>query len=140
MACCVDREGAPERTLAEAARIARLSGARLSVVHVVESPDAFTGGRTPWSPPEQDIAAGLVADAQGWLEPLTGRLGADAVVLEGDDPPAEVAAWAQRADCDLIVICPRRGAIVHAILGSFASRVVREAPCPVLLVTESAPA
>jgi nucleotide-binding universal stress UspA family protein len=138
VACCVEDVAASERALDEAGRIAGLSGARLSLVHVVETPAAFTGGRSPWSPPEERVAAELVERARAELEPAAASAGpADAVVLQSDDAAGEVVAWARREGCDLLVACPRRHGIARAILGSFASHLVRDAPCSVLLVPAS---
>ena len=87
VACCVD---APEggASLDEAARIAALGGGRLVLVHVAEPPGRFSGGRTAWSPPEDELAAEIAAEARAWLQRMADEAGAaDAVVLRGSDPP-----------------------------------------------------
>jgi universal stress protein A len=49
----------------------------------------------------------------------------------------EIAEQAHEQRTDLIVIATHgRGVIAHALLGSTAERVVRHAPCPVLVVRE----
>jgi len=135
VACCVADPADEGPALAEARRLAALSGARLSLVHVVETPAAFTGGRSPWSPPEERVAAELIEQARAELAPAAANAGsAEVVVLQGDDPSSEVLAWARSEDCDLLVACRRRPGIARVILGSFARRLVRDAPCPVVLV------
>ena len=48
-----------------------------------------------------------------------------------------IAQTASELECDMIVMATHgRGFISHAILGSTAERVVRHAPCPVLIVRE----
>lgn len=118
--------------LEEAARIAGLGPGRLSVVHVVESAEGFTGGRTSRSRPPADLQRDLIADAEAWLAPLADRYGGAPVVVVGDDPPARLKAWARTEGVELIVVCPHRSGISR-LLGSFASGVVHDAPCPVLL-------
>ena len=56
------------------------------------------------------------------------------VVMEGQ-PFLEIIRYARTHEIDLIVIGTHgRGALAHALLGSVAERVVRQAPCPVLTV------
>ena len=101
VACCVD---APEggAALDEAARIAALGGGRLVLVHVAEPPGRFSGGRTAWSPPEDELAAAIAAEAPARLQGMAGEAGAaEAVVLQGSDPADEIIAWAREAQADL---------------------------------------
>jgi nucleotide-binding universal stress UspA family protein len=141
VACCVADIGSADRAVAEASRVARLSGARLSLVHVVETPAAFSGGRSVWSPPERRVAAELVEEARAELAPAAAEVDhAEAVVLQSNDPPIEVIRWARREGCDLLVAGPRRRpGVADMILGSFAARLVRHAGCPVLLVLPAPP-
>jgi nucleotide-binding universal stress UspA family protein len=54
-------------------------------------------------------------------------------------PHVEIVRLAEERDVDLIVIATHgRGFISHAILGSTAERVLRRAPCPVLIVRDPA--
>lgn len=54
-------------------------------------------------------------------------------------PSVEIVRLAEEHDVDLIVIATHgRGFISHAILGSTAERVLRRAPCPVLIVRDPA--
>jgi nucleotide-binding universal stress UspA family protein len=49
----------------------------------------------------------------------------------------EIVAIAQRGDFDLIIMASLgRSGLVDMLLGSTAERVVRHAPCPVLVVRE----
>jgi nucleotide-binding universal stress UspA family protein len=138
VACCIDGpEAGP--ALGEALRVARLSGAHLSLVHVAEPPGRYSGGRTAFSPPEDVLAAEIAAEARSWLEPLAAESGgAEAVVLRGSDPAEAILAWAGETGCDLLVIHPRRHGIAHRRLGSVTTRVVRDASCPVLVVNAPA--
>ena len=50
-------------------------------------------------------------------------------------PFVEIIRYAEEKSVNLIVLGTHgRGAIVHALMGSTAERVVRKAPCPVLTV------
>jgi nucleotide-binding universal stress UspA family protein len=133
VACCVEGPE-PGPALAEALRVASPIGARLTLVHVAESPGHFSGGRTAWTPPADVLGAELVGEARAWLEPLAREAGGDAVVLQGADPAEAILAWSRREGCDLLVVHPRRRGVVHRVLGSVTTRLVREAPCPVMVV------
>jgi len=54
-------------------------------------------------------------------------------------PHVEIVRLAEEQGADLIVMATHgRGFISHAILGSTAERVLRRAPCPVLIVRDPA--
>lgn len=64
-----------------------------------------------------------------------GMLG-DLLVRDGS-PFDEICNAARESDSDLIVIATHgRTGLKHVFLGSTAERVVRHAPCPVLIVRE----
>ena len=134
VACCCESEGVSERAVQEAVRVARLSGARLSFVHVVPSPGRFTGGRSAWSPPDEVLAQELLEDARRWLEPIAAGHDGDAVVIAGDDLPLRLVEWARETACDLIVACPHTRGILGVVLGSFTTGLIHDSPCPVMLV------
>jgi nucleotide-binding universal stress UspA family protein len=51
------------------------------------------------------------------------------------NPFVEIAKYAKEKDIDLIVIGTHgRSALMHALMGSVAEKVVRKSPCPVLTV------
>jgi nucleotide-binding universal stress UspA family protein len=106
-------------------------------VHVVPTPEQFTGGRTMYSPEPAELAAGLRGDG---LEMLKQRLAAlseaaeaEPVVLQGDEPAAEVVVWAEREGADLLVTAAHRRGLIRALLGSFTAALVKDAPCDVLV-------
>ena len=118
--------------------LARRYSASLIVAHVVEpipwpvSPDGLMLTPTDAAAsPRRELDAAL-AEACAAIQ----RLGVPAqpALLDGK-PASEIAAFARRADADLIVMGThgRRG-VSHALLGSVAEKVVRTAPCPVLTV------
>ena len=73
------------------------------------------------------------------LVEIAPQLGPD-VQLEvtSGTPHTEIVRLAEDLGVDLIVMATQgRGFISHAILGSTTERVLRHAPCPVLIVRES---
>jgi nucleotide-binding universal stress UspA family protein len=86
-----------------------------------------------------------IADAEKSLrEFLSKNLGMVTVpvetrVLKGD-PVWEIYQAAERAHADLIVMGSHgRTGLAHVLLGSVAERVVRHAPCPVLITRHPVP-
>jgi nucleotide-binding universal stress UspA family protein len=100
--------------------LAETYGASLTVVYV----------HTPGSPGDR-------AHWQSQLEqvrPGNPKIPVSHVLLEGD-PAAEIARYAADAAIDVIVIGTRgRTGVDRLVLGSVAERVMREAPCTVLVV------
>lgn len=136
IACCVDDSDAAREALVHAARLARVTGARLTAVHVVDPPGRFSGGRTPYTPDPEELAAELREGGRRRLEGLIASVpeaaAAEPVVLQGD-PAEEAVAWAERAGCDLLVTAAHRQGVARALLGSFSGALVRDAHCPVLV-------
>ncbi len=133
IACCVEHESTASTEVLAAGRALRASGAgELSLVHVTQQPMVYPGvpgwGLSSWNVDPADLDAA----AQTWLKGITAS-GEKSVVL-GGYPPATVCDWAGPAGVDLIVIAVTRGMVERAFLGSFASYMAHNAPCPVLMV------
>lgn len=71
------------------------------------------------------------------VDEVRGVVVTDTVVRPGS-PASEIIAVASKLPADLIVVATHgRGGLKHAFLGSVAERIVRHAPCPVLVVREN---
>jgi nucleotide-binding universal stress UspA family protein len=126
--------------LEEAVTLARGSGAELHLLHVhtAPSPSAVDLLSAGFEPPETDaVAEALLAS---WAELAARSL--DRPVrpsLELGSAPAQIAAYARRARIDLLVLATHgRTGLRRMVMGSVAERVVRLAPCPVLVVRSRA--
>ena len=104
----------------------------LHVVHVAFPLDVRTHGLLP----EEASDQARMEAARRRLVELAGRLapGSQAVVLSGD-AGLEVADYAGRVNADLIVV-PSHGyhGLKRLLLGSTAERIIRHAPCSVLVL------
>jgi nucleotide-binding universal stress UspA family protein len=93
--------------------------------------------------PRTAARAAAPADRLDELDRLAGSAAADRAeveraVLQGD-PAQQIVAEALRRGVDLVVMGPHsRGAPEHWFVGSVTERVVRTAPCPVMVVKPSA--
>jgi universal stress protein A len=144
----VDFSACSDRALGYATAFARAFGARLELVHVVEDP--FGSGA--WSSeiylssattiPE--FLRDLTADAGRRLTALKARVSSegiqiDTTVLSGS-PERTIVEHAKTGGFDLIVMGTHgRTGLSHALIGSVAERIVRQAPCPVMVVRDEAP-
>jgi len=131
VAVAVEDSPGSHKALQEAARMASLTGARLSVLHVtsIPMPPPYMGEGGVFLPdPEVMQAAALT-----WLkEMVEGIPGAQPQVLEGH-PPDAVCQWAEENDVDLLVAGAERGRVERLLLGSFALHLARHAPCDIML-------
>jgi nucleotide-binding universal stress UspA family protein len=99
--------------------LAEAYGASLAVVYV----------HPPGAPDREQWRAQLEE-----VRPVNPKIPVSHVLLEGD-PAAEVARFAADAGIDVIVIGTHgRTGVDRLVMGSVAERVMREAPCSVLVV------
>jgi MFS transporter, ACDE family, multidrug resistance protein len=130
-----DGSEAAEVQLASARALARATGARIVVAHVTR-PDCAGRG-------EHSLRA--CADLEGCLREQVGALRnagvrAELEILPSDGDLARViAAAARKRDADLIVTRQSRGdALPGEVSRDLARRLMRLAPCPVLVVPRAA--
>ena len=137
----IDGSSTSAKGLAEAIRLAKLTGGRLRLVHVIDelsfalTMDAYAGRAGDW-------LKELRADATTLLEDARARAGeenveADAVLRDSFKGAVhdQVIAEAAESQADLIVIGThgRRG-LGRWVMGSSAEHILRMSPVPVLLV------
>ncbi|MCU0727819.1 MAG: universal stress protein [Planctomycetes bacterium] len=130
-----------------AAAIARWTGAELLVLHVVEKfmdHSLVYSDVWPFQKPVPQYYRDLEERTADRLQrEVLSSVGADVtfrVVVSTGTPAPEIVAVAQREEVDLIVIATHgRGGIAQALLGSTTERVLRRAPCPVLVIRSGAP-
>ncbi|HYE15690.1 MAG TPA: universal stress protein [Pyrinomonadaceae bacterium] len=123
-----------------AAHLARLQGARVICLHVVE-PVVPSVGWTPIAEPlpVADISEQLETSAASELPKFAGceefeGLDVEDLIVHGE-ASAEIVNVARARGADLIVISSHgRTGLGRIIFGSTAESVVRHAPCPVLVV------
>ncbi|MEJ2205339.1 MAG: universal stress protein [Gemmatimonadota bacterium] len=122
--------------LAPAADLARATGARITLTHVV-SASAVLGARIfPLLP--DDITPAL-DKAQDYLEDKAEGLRADGFAVdvhveEHEAPGRAIAAIADKLDADVIALATHGyGGLKRALLGSVADKVLRSSPLPLLV-------
>lgn len=128
-----------------AAHLAEGQGAKLTILHV---PQTTTLLFTDFAPPvdllslDRSIEAAARETLEGWVRRhLKGSKVPARIVIRAGVTHEVVCKAAEDAGASLIVMAThgRRG-IGHVILGSVTERVLREAPCPVLVVRPPTPA
>lgn len=132
-----------ERVIQRAAQLAKQHQAELHLMHVVRpldlypglsaGPDAFGQGDEDLRQNEQNrletMAAGLADDFGIEVLPIS-RLGR---------AHAEIASYAREISADLLAAGARgESTLMDLVLGSTVSRILRVAPCPVLIVRNAA--
>ncbi len=136
---------ASDRVVATGARIARTMGATLHLVHAFEVPMVAVGGE-PFAPLIFEAAPGsqeLAQAARARMAEQIARLqiGGDCPVVQHvEQGPAHRALTevAQREAAELIVVGAADTLAAH-VFGSTASRVLRKARCPVMVLRGALP-
>jgi nucleotide-binding universal stress UspA family protein len=117
--------------------VARDSGARLTVLHVVPPPMvSYVGGVMTPEPPHYDEEWARLRE----VRPRDRTLPVEHLLAEGD-PGTMILQAAQEKKCDLIILGTHgRTGLGRVLMGSVAEAVVRKAPCPVVTVKTPLPA
>ena len=132
-----DFSASAEQTLDYAIRLARTLNARLTVLHVIQ-PVPMAGSDMGVALPEaylQDLEEAVQRSMEETLARVTAAgLTAERIVVYGV-PFQEIIETAKARQVDLIVMGTHgRTGYMHVLLGSVAEKVIRLAPCSVLVV------
>jgi len=128
-----------QRAFDHARELAEKFGARTILVHVEE--DRLPPLVLEYT--EVDLGEILrrqKEQAREKLAQLAPELGPEVQIeVAAGTPHVEIVQLAEKHQADLIVMATHgRGFISHVLLGSTAERVLRHAPCPVLIVRDTA--
>lgn len=123
--------------LGRAAALASASGARLTLVHALESPD-FAAWHTLLGDGEQALRTGLRSEADERLRDAASSLGSGLhldIHVSDESPAVAFPRLASERGVDMVVL-GQHGAdeAPSLLLGSTASRVLRKSRVPVLIV------
>jgi nucleotide-binding universal stress UspA family protein len=129
-----DGSGLAQKALPLVKELARVDGAKITIVHVVERVEGIGAVGVPRRADEGEVQEGLKEQAAALeAEGLTTSLEIRGDV--GDRPAHEIAAVARDVHADLIVAGSRgHTAIGGLLLGSVTTRLLHISPCPVLVV------
>ena len=138
----IDFSADANQALAYAIDLASKLGARLTLLHVMQSPprggaDMDVTVPHAYSQFIQHLEAEVAHSMQACLERVTaGGLEGEIAVVHGV-PFQEILDTAKKQQVDLIIMGTHgRTGLQHVLMGSVAEKVVRLAPCPVLVVRQ----
>lgn len=135
-----DLSEASRPALESAAFFGREHGAKLQLLHVFDpSPYVPTtmmaGASALLSQAAKEMRESFERALEERREELFPGMDVEIVTLRRDDPGAGIAEQAKAIGADLIIVGSHgRTGLKRVLLGSVAERVVRLAPCPVLVV------
>ena len=137
LCCAVDFGDPSQAALHQAADLARFLGAELTVVHVLPPPptlpsDVAAVARGPIEPQPDDEEEAVLEAWRADAERRAGRAVASRLLV--GEPAAQIARLAREEGFDLVVVGTHgRAGLRRAVMGSVAERIVRRAPCGVLV-------
>ena len=129
-----DANQAVEYAIALASKL----GARVTLLHVIQLLPLGSGDMGVTVPYAyiQDLEADVTSRMQAYLERVTAGLEGEIAVVHGV-PFQEILETAKTQQIDLIIMGTQgRTGLQHVLMGSVAEKVVRLAPCPVLVVRQ----
>jgi nucleotide-binding universal stress UspA family protein len=127
------------RALEYGRHFARQFGSRLHLLHTVENVLVPGGAEVPVAAVQQ-VEQGLESVARRQMEQAVtaddrATLSIVTTIRPARSAAADIVEYARANAIDLIVMGTHgRGVLGHLLMGSVAERVVRSAPCPVLVV------
>ena len=133
--CAVDLGGDNLEVASRAAELAKQTGAKLSLLHVVEYIPIDLANELVL-PQQQEIEGQLVEQSKKALTSLVSHLGSEQVsenVVSGSTK-AEIIEFSKAGKVDLIVVGQHGRHGFSRLLGSTANAVLHNAPCDVLAV------
>jgi nucleotide-binding universal stress UspA family protein len=134
--CPVDFSAFSKRAFAQAVALARWYKAHLTVLHV--SPDLAMVDLPPIGMGDRDRAR-LFAELQRFTGHPVCDVPLDLVITEAADVCREILDRIDTVHADLLVMGSHgRSGVQRLLLGSVAERVLRQAPCPTLIVPRGA--
>ncbi len=131
-----------DQVIHTAVSLAGALNAKLALVHVVDLSVAGAAAAAPLEAGAGPIATQEIVEAQEqsgqvFLDRIAAEFpgGAVETLLREGAPASDIVAAAQDWQADLIVVGTHgRGGLGRLVLGSVAESVLRDAPCPVLVV------
>lgn len=135
--CPIDFSDTSRCAVRRAAAIARTSGAGVTFLHVVVSRPAMD---VPAPALESEERTRLLAEMRQFVGGVDPRLRADYRLQEAERAEAAILGAVEDIDPDLLVIGTHgRSGFRRLLLGSVTEKVIRRAPCPMLIVPPGAP-
>lgn len=138
----IDFSANSDRALDYAHGLALRFGASLHLLHVCEVPSMMTPALDAYAIAFADWNERLAEEAEKRLKEITVALADVTVTTEVlfGRPASAIVEAAGTNNADLIVMGTHgHGAVMHALMGNVAERVVRAASCPVLTVRDATP-
>jgi universal stress protein A len=128
-----------EQALAYAIALAQKLQARVTLLHVIQPPLVAGADMGAWPSPAfvDELEAAITSDLEGYLTRVTAAgLVGEMTVVHGV-PFQQILDTAKKRQVDLIIMGTHgRTGFSHVLLGSVTEKVVRLAPCPVLIARQ----
>lgn len=133
----VDFSDNSKKALRYAIPLAAQFKAAITVIYVVEPavfPSDFGFGQMSFPDVEKEMYEKAEQELKQLIEDLKSNVPLDAEVKSGI-PFVEVTSYADQENINLIVLATHgRTGVEHILFGSTAEKIIRKAPCPVLVV------
>jgi nucleotide-binding universal stress UspA family protein len=131
-----------EQALDYAIALAQKLQARVTLLHVIQPPLVAGADMGVWPSPAfiDDLETAITGDMEGYLARVTAAGLAGEIAVVHGVPFQEILDTAKARQVDLIIMGTHgRTGLTHVFLGSVVEKVVRLAPCPVLIARQPTP-
>ncbi len=133
--CPTDFSEDSYQALEYGARFARTSEGLLLLAHIIHVPSGELYQSVRPTLNFEDATARARALLEDIRQKRASAYGKCELIVEIGDPYEQLIAIARRRNADLIVTATHgRSGLRHLVMGSVAEKVIRHAPCPVLVI------
>ena len=136
--CPIDHSDCSKEALKYAVTLAMRDKAKLLLLHIIDIRSFSEGLEAMSKPlPDEETLEQLRAKLLDCIpEEMRDDMDVEAIVIQGI-PFVEIISTSREKEIDMIVMGSHgRTGISHMMLGSVSEKVVRKAPCPVLIVRQ----
>ena len=118
-----------DRALAVARKLAELPTSLITAITVVDEPQGFVHDKL-----DHDARVRIADAAMRELRKQVGEEAEIKTVVRHGKPAAEIVRYAEETGTDCVIVASHRPGLKDYLLGSTAARVVRHAPCTVIVL------
>jgi nucleotide-binding universal stress UspA family protein len=134
----IDFSDHSKKALRYALPFARQFNALLELMYVVEPtiyPSDFGFGQVGFPDVEKELQEKATQELRSLIEDSVPSPVRSTMVISTGIPFVEITTYAKEENIDLIIIATHgRTGVEHILFGSTAEKIIRKAPCPVLVV------
>jgi nucleotide-binding universal stress UspA family protein len=134
----IDFSDNSKKALRYAIPFAQQFNASLTLVYIVEPtiyPSDFGFGQVGFPDVEKELHEKAIGEMSALIDSIVPKSLKTQTMVGSGIPFVEITTYAKQEEVDMIIVATHgRSGVEHILFGSTAEKIIRKAPCPVLVV------